>query len=141
MKKKNFSREMILAFITLLLLSACGPQMVTKAAKFPLMYEENPQSILVLPPMNRSTASDAKEYYSTTIQEPLSFTGFYTFPYEVTADILKQEGIYDSELLLHTPLVKFREVFRRRCGALHDHRGLGHAIPGHFRGLEGRHRL
>lgn len=96
---------------SMLLLSGCGPAMVTKAAKFPLMYEENPQSILVLPPINRSTAADAKEYYSTTIQEPLSLSGFYTFPYEVTSEILKMEGIYDAELLYNMPLAKFQEYF------------------------------
>ena len=94
-----------------LLLSACGPKMVTKGDKFPLLYEESPSAILVLPPINQTTAANAKEYYSTTIQEPLSFTGYYVFPYEVTADILKMEGIYDTELLTNVPLPKFREYF------------------------------
>jgi hypothetical protein len=61
--------------------------------------------------MNDSTAADAKEYYSTTIQEPLSFRGYYVFPYEVTSEILKMEGIYDTELLKNVPLQKFREYF------------------------------
>lgn len=93
------------------LMSACAPAMSTKLSEFPLMYEENPTSILILPPMNESTAADAKEYYSTTIQEPLAFSGFYTFPYPVTADILKMEGIYDTELLVNIPLAKFKEYF------------------------------
>ncbi len=94
-----------------LLLSACGPKMVTKGEKFPLLYEEAPSAILVLPPINQTTAANAKEYYSTTIQEPLSFTGYYVFPYEVTAEILKMEGIYDAELLTNVSLPKFREYF------------------------------
>lgn len=85
--------------------------MATKFSEFPLMYEENPVSILILPPMNESTAADAKEYYSTTIQEPLAFSGYYTFPYPITADILKMEGIYDTELLVNMPLAKFKEFF------------------------------
>ena len=100
-----------LAVASIFLLSGCAPKMVTKAAKFPLMYEENPKAVLVLPPINKSTAADAKEYYSTTVQEPLALSGFYTFPYEVTADILKMEGIYDSELLQTMPLTKFKEYF------------------------------
>jgi hypothetical protein len=75
------------------------------------MYEERPASILILPPMNESTAADAKEYYSTTIQEPLAFTGYYTFPYPITSEILKMEGIYDTELLVNLPLSKFKEYF------------------------------
>jgi hypothetical protein len=92
-------------------LTACAPKMVTKGDKFPTIYEELPTSILILPPINESTAADAKEYYATTIQEPLSFWGYYVFPYEVTTEILKMEGIYDAELLKHLPLQKFREYF------------------------------
>lgn len=93
------------------LLSACAPKMSTKLVEFPLMYEEMPASILILPPMNESTAADAKEYYSTTIQEPLAFTGYYTFPYQITSEILKMEGIYDTELLVNLPLSQFKEYF------------------------------
>lgn len=92
-------------------MSACVPAMSTKITAFPLMYEENPLSILILPPMNESTAAEAKEYYSTTIQEPLAFSGYYTFPYPITAEILKMEGIYDTELLANMSLTKFKEYF------------------------------
>lgn len=98
-------------FLSLFLQTGCGPKMCTKGSEFPLMYEEMPNSILILPPMNQSTAADAKEYYATTIQEPLIFTGYYTLPYPVTSEILKMEGIYDSELLVDVPLAKFREYF------------------------------
>jgi hypothetical protein len=90
--------------------SACSTP-TTKGEEFPLMYQESPASILILPPMNKSTAADAKEYYSTTIQEPLSLTGYYTYPYELTTEILKMEGIYDTERLQNLPLTKFREYF------------------------------
>ena len=102
---------LILGILVVPLLSACAPKMSTKLAEFPLMYEEKPASILILPPMNESTAADAKEYYSTTIQEPLAFTGYYVFPYPITSEILKMEGIYDSELLVNLPLSTFREYF------------------------------
>jgi hypothetical protein len=61
--------------------------------------------------MNESTAADAKQYYATTVQEVLSYWGYYVFPYEVTSDILKMEGIYDAELIRNVPLAKFREYF------------------------------
>ncbi len=102
---------LMFGILIMLLISACAPSKSTKLTEFPLMYEENPTSILILPPMNESTAADAKEYYSTTIQEPLAFSGFYTFPYPITADILKMEGIYDTELLVNMPLAKFKEYF------------------------------
>jgi len=100
-----------MSFLLLFSINACAPKMAMKGERFPLMYEEQPASILILPPMNESTAADAKDYYSTTIEEPLSFWGYYVFPYEVTTEILKMEGIYDAELLASTPLAKFREYF------------------------------
>lgn len=93
-----------------LFLSGCAKQ-VTKQSEFPGMYEEAPASILILPPMNESTAVDAKEYYTTTIQEPLSLNGYYTFPVPVTNEIMQMEGIYDTELLYSLPLSKFKEYF------------------------------
>jgi len=92
------------------LLCSCVPKS-TKLQEFPGVYEEQPLSIIILPPMNESTAADAKEYYSTTIQEPLAYTGYYTFPYPITTEILKMEGIYDSELLKDLPVDKFKEYF------------------------------
>jgi len=99
----------ILLCITLLL-SACAKQ-ITKGEAFPKMYKEHPLSILVLPPMNESTAADAKEYYSTTITEPLSESGYYVLPLEVVSDILKSEGMYDTETLKNIPPQKFKEYF------------------------------
>lgn len=91
--------------------AGCAPKATTKGEEFPLMYEETPLTILILPPMNESTAADAKQYYATTVQEVLSYWGYYVFPYEVTSDILKMEGIYDAELIRSVPLAKFREYF------------------------------
>ena len=95
----------------LFLLSACVPKKVTKGEAFPKMYEYHPVSILVLPPINETTAADAKDYYSTTIAEPLTLNGYYIYPLEVSSDILKAEGIYDTELLLSVPPQKFKEFF------------------------------
>lgn len=100
----------VLLFLSMMF-SGCAVQTTTKLAEFPGMYEENPASVLILPPINESTAAEAKDYYSTTIPVPLLLHGYYVFPYELTAEILKQEGIYDSELLRDMPLSKFFDYF------------------------------
>lgn len=84
---------------------------ITKEEFAPKMYSEHPISILVLPPINKSTAADAKEYYSTTVAEPLSNGGYYVFPMEVVNDILQQEGLSDTETMLNLPPQKFRDFF------------------------------
>jgi hypothetical protein len=83
----------------------------TKSTKFPLMYEEKPVTIFVLPPINTTTAVDAKEYYSTAIPQPLAFAGFYVIPMELTGELLKSQGVYDTELLIDQPLNRFEEYF------------------------------
>lgn len=91
--------------------SGCGPKILTKYEAFPNHYKEMPLSILVLPPVNLTTAADARDYYLTTIAEPFSFSGYYIFPAELTTSILRVEGIPDTELLLNTPPQKFKEYF------------------------------
>ena len=101
----------ILCCLTLSVFSGCAVPMVTKSAKFPQMYGERPTTILVLPPLNSTTAADAKEYYSTTIAQPLAFAGFYVIPIGITGEILKSQGLYDTEILINQPLDRFGEYF------------------------------
>ena len=101
--------KIIILILSLIIINGCA--IITKGEAFPKMYKEKPVSILVLPPINESTAADAKEYYSTTIAEPLSFVGYYVFPIEIVNEVLKQEGIYDTELIVNLDASKFKEYF------------------------------
>lgn len=94
----------------LFVLSACAPT-VTKKEAFPGMYQERPLAILVLPPINQTTAADAKEFYGTTLAEPLSYAGYYIFPIEVVTDMMQHEGAYDTEILVNVPPQKFKDYF------------------------------
>lgn len=104
-------RLLFLGICSLLVLTGCGPKYMTKHEAFPKVYAERPLTILVLPPINETTAADAKEYYSTTIAEPLSFSGYYVFPLEVISEIMKNEGIYDTETVMNLPPHKFKDYF------------------------------
>jgi hypothetical protein len=105
MKTKYF-----VVLVIALALYGCNPT-ITKHEFAPKMYDQHPVSILVLPPQNKSTAADAKEYYSTTIAEPLTNSGYYVFPTEIVNDVLKQEGLFDTETMLNVPPQKFKEFF------------------------------
>lgn len=91
--------------------SGCGPKMITKGEKFPKMYDQQPRSLLILPPMNESTDAEAKDYYMTTVEVPFALSGYYVLPVEMVGDILKQEGIQSTELLYNLPLDKLHEYF------------------------------
>lgn len=97
--------------IAVLMMTGCAPKMVTKGDEFSGMYEERPQSILVLPPINESTDVEAKPYYMTTVEMPFALSGYYVFPVELVSEIMKQQGVYDTELLYSVPHNKFREYF------------------------------
>lgn len=109
MSKKIIS--MLALAIGVLLLSGCGPAMVSKGTEFPKMYDQQPHSLLILPPMNETTDAEAKDYYMTTVEEPFALMGYYTFPVEMVSDIMKQEGVYDTELLYNMKLDKFYDYF------------------------------
>ncbi|MFT4553906.1 MAG: hypothetical protein ACI9S8_002551 [Chlamydiales bacterium] len=100
--------------LVVLLLTSTGCikiQTVSKGEEFPLMYEAPPTSLLILPPINESTAAEAKDYYATTIQEPLVVFGYYVLPYQLSSEVLKKEGFFDTELIRDAPLGKFKEFF------------------------------
>lgn len=93
-----------LAIIACCFLAVGCVKHVTKAERFPGMYEEQPRSVLVLPPINLTTAADAKECYITTVSEPLSHMGYYVYPAPVVMELMQSEGLYDSELLYDADL-------------------------------------
>jgi hypothetical protein len=105
--------KIILITLIVVMVSGCvsPPKKLPKIEVFPEMYNEKPRSLLIMPPINLSTAADAKDYYATTIEMPIAFKGYYTFPYELVSEILKQEGVYDTELVYDMPLDKFHEYF------------------------------
>jgi hypothetical protein len=111
MMMKNRLTILLSSLGIMFFLAGCGPAMVTKGTEFPKMYDEQPRSILILPPMNESTDAEAKDYYMTTIEMPFALMGYYTFPTEMVTDIMKQEGVYDTEILYNLPIASFKEYF------------------------------
>lgn len=107
----KIGRPLLLLFAFMFILAGCGPKLITKYEAFPKLYEERPLAILVLSPINETTAADAKEFYSTTVAEPLSLSGYYIYPIEVISEILQNEGIYDTETLINLNPQKFKEYF------------------------------
>ncbi|HBK31301.1 MAG TPA: hypothetical protein DEF88_10835 [Porphyromonadaceae bacterium] len=105
---------MICTIIAAAFLSACGTtNTVTdiKSVAYKGMYDEKPLAILLMPPINRSTNVEAKEYFHSTLNVPLANAGYYVIPTFLSMEILKKESAYDAELFLDSPLNRFGEVF------------------------------
>jgi len=92
-------------------LYSCAPKLLPKAEAYKSFYEEKPVAILVMPPINRTTNVDAKEYFHTTLSMPMNNAGYYVIPPFLSMEILKRESAYDAEMFLNAPLTKFGNVF------------------------------
>jgi len=90
---------------------SCAPKLLPKSEAYKSFYEEKPVSILIMPPINRTTNVDAKEYFQTTLSMPIINAGYYVIPPFLSMEILKNNSAYDSELFLDAPLTKFGDVF------------------------------
>lgn len=98
-------------FIIVVLSSCTTTSNIPRSTAYSGMYKEKPLSILIMPPINRSTNVEAKEYFHSTLNTPLANAGYYVVPPFLSMEILKRESAYDAELFLNSPLSKFQEVF------------------------------
>ena len=101
-----------LSIVLVIALSSCSTyEPISKSKAYEGVYSEKPLSVLLMPPINRSTNVEAKEYFHSTLNIPLANAGYYVVPPFLSMEILKRESAYDAELFLTQPLTKFREVF------------------------------
>lgn len=95
-----------------MLVSSCGPTTkLTRGDQYAQMYEEKPITLLVMPPMNKTSNVDAKEYLYTSISRPLAEAGYYVISPLLAMDVLKAESAYDAEMFVDGPLSKFQDFF------------------------------
>src|SRR3982075_1005689 len=69
-----------------------------------------PRSILVLPPLNESTAIEGTYGYLTTVTRPVAERGYYVFPVAVVDQFMKDNGLPTANEMQQAPLAKFAEV-------------------------------
>ena len=103
---------LFLTIIAVTLLTSCSTTApIAKSVAYKGMYDEKPLTVLIMPPINRSTNVEAKEYFHSTLNIPIADAGFYAIPTFLSMEMLKKESAYDAELFLNSPLTKFGEVF------------------------------
>jgi len=103
---------LFLTIIVTIVFSSCSTTSnIPKSTAYKGIYDEKPLSVLLMPPINRSTNVEAKEYFHSTLNIPIANAGYYVIPPFLSMEILKRESAYDAELFLNSPLTKFREVF------------------------------
>lgn len=90
-------------------LFACTTQK-TLSQQYPLMYEEKPLSIAIMPPINQTTHAEAKDFFYTTLYMPLCEKGYYVYSPYLTMELFQQESAYDAELFLEGDLTPFKNI-------------------------------
>lgn len=103
-------KYIILGLVTLLM-SSCAQQVtITRLAQYPKMYEEKPQSIVVMPPINQTNFVEAKDYFYTTLYAPLCEKGYYVYSPMMVMEMFQAESAYDAERFIEADLTQFRDV-------------------------------
>ncbi len=93
-----------------LFLSSCSPKF-TRLEQYPGMYEAQPVTLVVMPPINNTSNVDAKELLYTSISYPLIEAGYYVISPHLTMEMLKAESGYDAEMLIERDAAIFAQVF------------------------------
>ena len=102
-------KNLVLTLLCALLFSSCA-QTITRGNQYAKMYEEQPTSIVVMPPINQTNFVEAKDYFYTTIHMPLCEKGYYVYSPYLTMEMFQSESAYDSEMFLEGDLTTFRNV-------------------------------
>lgn len=103
----------ILYFMIICCMAAsCGvSRKKTRESQYPKVYDEKPITLLVMPPINNTTFAEAKDLLYTSIARPLAEAGYYVISPLLATDVLKAEGVYDSEKLFDAPLADLQKLF------------------------------
>ncbi len=105
-------KKLIIFAIGILAFTSCDvTKPIPKQEAYKNLYEEKPLSILVMPPINRSTKVEAKEFFYSTLASPIALKGYYILPPVLSMEILKEESAYDAEMFVDNSVKKFGEVF------------------------------
>ncbi len=107
MKKSTYLLLLVIPW----LLQSCGSTpKLTRGEAYPAMYSEPPLAIAVMPPINKTTNVDAKEYFYFTLSRTLCERGYYVVSPFLAMELFKTESAYDAENYATGSLSQFREV-------------------------------
>jgi hypothetical protein len=106
MKFKSTFRAAVFSILAMIF-AGCAS---TKPVDYSAFREHRPRSILVLPPLNHSTAVQATYSYLSTVTRPLAEMGYYVYPVEEIDEFLKENGMPTAGEMHQIPLNKVSEI-------------------------------
>ena len=102
-------KNILFLLLTAMMVVSCSTTK-TLGEQYPAMYDEKPVTIAIMPPINQTTHAEAKDYFYTTLYQPLCEKGYYVYSPYLTMEMFQQESAYDAENFLQADLSTFRNV-------------------------------
>ena len=94
------------------LLTSCGvSNPVSKGQAYAELYSQEPLSILVMPPINKTNKVEAKEAVYASLYHPLVEKGYYVFSPILSQELLQSESADDAEVFIDGSLKPFNQVY------------------------------
>ncbi len=97
----------LLLFLWIALVTGCATQPFDYSA----LKAANPQSILVIPPMNNSVEVNAPYIFISSISSALAEKGYYVFPVALVDQFMKDNGLPTPAEMNAAPLDKLQSIF------------------------------
>ena len=102
--------QFIQVFLILTTISLSGCQ-TTASYDYTNFERSKPKSILVLPPLNHTTAPEASDAVLSQVTVPLAEAGYYVLPVALTRETFFHNGMVTNEDIHSLPTSKLYEVF------------------------------
>lgn len=99
----------VVALAASLALTACAGLQPT--ADFSALNRERPASILVLPPVNKTTQLEASGQALAILPVTLAEKGYYVFPVNAVKSVLESEGLAVPDRAAQVPPKRWAELF------------------------------
>ncbi len=91
-----------------LILTSCAKKVPKYYTAF---FNMQPNSILIVPPMNESVEVSATIYFLSTISMPVAERGYYVYQVNLTKGMLEELGLSDIGLVYSSPPQKLKNLF------------------------------
>lgn len=101
--KKNI--QLLLLFMMMLMASCATP-----SYNYDKFRAANPRSILILPPINKSTDVRGTYGYLSTVTMPVAEKGFYVYPVALIDEMMKENGLPSANEMHQVSLKKIKEI-------------------------------
>ena len=102
------STMILLLSMTATITGCATTEVRTDYARF---RQTDPQSVLVVPAINRSVEVNAPDYFLSTIVSSVAERGYYVFPVNMVKRLLEDDGLSDANLVHEADPRKLAEIF------------------------------